>query len=150
MKISVDRFISDDDTTISRITVDGAFVCFGLEDEFRVTKVVNETRIPAGTYDVRLRTVGKHHTQYKVQFPDIHKGMLWLQDVPNFEYILIHCGNTQTDTAGCLLVGTDASTDKGNMSISRSRVAYRLLYTKVVDAALEGVLSIEFVDNDKR
>jgi hypothetical protein len=149
MKIEVDRFVSDNDTTISHVSVDGAFVCFGLEDEFRVAKVVDQTRIPAGKYRVLLRTVGNHHQQYKQQFPDIHRGMLHIQNVPNFDSILIHCGNTQADTSGCLLVGTGAVTDAGNMSISSSRVAYRRLYPMVVDAAEKGTLEIELVDNDR-
>jgi uncharacterized protein DUF5675 len=149
VKIDVDRFVSDSDATISHVSVDGAFVCFGLEDEFRVAKLVNETRVPAGKYKVLLRTEGKHHLQYKAQFPDIHRGMLHIRDVPGFEFILIHCGNTQGDTSGCLLVGTGAVTEEGNMSISSSRIAYRRLYPKVVDAAGEGTLEIEFVDNDR-
>ncbi|MFZ6723370.1 DUF5675 family protein [Undibacterium sp. Ji49W] len=149
MKIVVDRFISDDETTISHITVDGRFVCFGLEDEYRVTKLVNETRIPAGTYKVKLRTDGKHNEQYKVLFPDIHRGMLHIQNVPGFEYILIHCGNTQADTSGCLLVGTSAVTDKHNMSIGASRPAYKRLYPIVVDAAAKDTLEIQLIDNDR-
>ena len=149
MKIEVDRFVSDRDTTISRVSVDGAFVCFGLEDEFRVAKLVDETRIPAGRYKVLLRTAGTHHQKYQEQFPDIHRGMLHIQNVPGFEFILIHCGNTQANTSGCLLVGTGAVTEEGNMSISSSRIAYRRLYPMVVDAAGEGNLEIEFADNDK-
>lgn len=149
MKITVDRFVSDNDTTVSRVSVDGAYVCFGLEDEFRVQKAVDETRIPRGTYNVGLRAVGKHHQQYKAQFPQIHRGMLHIQDVPGFEYILIHCGNTQADTSGCLLVGTGAVTEPGNMSITSSRVAYRKFYPLVVDAAASGKLTIQFLDNDR-
>ena len=74
MEIVVDRFISDDDTTISRINVDRQFVCFGLEDEFREEKIAQETRIPAGTYDIRLRTEGGHHNRYSNRFEDIHRG----------------------------------------------------------------------------
>ena len=108
MGITVDRFVSDDDTTVRRVHVDGRFVCFGLEDEFRETKIASETRIPAGTYDVRLRTEGGHHNKYSTRFNEIHKGMLHIQDVPNFTFILIHCGNTDEDTDGCLLVGSQA------------------------------------------
>ena len=52
MEITVNRFISDNDTTISHINVDGKFICFGLEDEYRENKLVGETRIPAGKYKV--------------------------------------------------------------------------------------------------
>lgn len=149
MKIAVDRFTSDGDTTLSGVSIDGAFVCFGLEDEFRTIKVAGETRIPAGIYPVGLRTAGKHHQQYKQRFADLHRGVLHIQDVPGFEYVLIHCGNTQADTSGCLLVGTGAIAEPGNMSISRSVAAYRRLYPMVADAAAAGRLRIEFFDNDR-
>ena len=55
MDIIVNRFVSDDDSTISQISINGRFQCFGLEDEFRWDKVVGETRIPSGIYDVGIR-----------------------------------------------------------------------------------------------
>lgn len=149
MKIAVDRFTSDGETTLSRLSLDGAFVCFGLEDEFRTIKVAGETRIPAGAYTVGLRTAGKHHQQYKQRFADIHRGMLHIEEVPGFEYILIHCGNMHADTSGCLLVGMGAIAEPGNMSISSSLAAYRRLYPMLVDAAAAGTLRIEFFDNDR-
>jgi Family of unknown function (DUF5675) len=149
MKIDVLRFISDKETTISRILLDGVFICFGLEDTYRDKKIKHETRIPAGKYKIKLRKQGTHHEKYKIRFEDIHRGMLHLQNVPNFEYILIHCGNTHADTSGCLLVGMAANTESGNMSISSSTVAYRKLYPLVVDAAANNRLEIEFFDNDR-
>ena len=149
MEILVDRFVSDSDTTISRVMVDGAFVCFGLEDEYRVEKLVGETRIPAGVYRVAIRKEGGHHQQYQARFPDIHRGMLHIQEVPNFEWILIHCGNTDEHTNGCLLVGSQAITEPGNMTVTSSGLAYRRFYTMVVDSAENGTLSITFVDNDR-
>jgi len=148
MVIEVDRFVSDADTTISQITVDGEFVCFGLEDEYRETKLSKETRIPAGTYQIKLRKVGTHHKKYSVRFADIHKGMLHIQNVPKFTGILIHCGNTDEDTAGCLLVGSQAITEPGDMKIINSTAAYRRLYSIVVNAAEAGNLTITFLDND--
>ena len=68
MEILADRFVSDNDTTISRVLVDGAFSCFGLEDEYREEKVAKETRIDAGTYEVRLRTEGGFHNRYTSRF----------------------------------------------------------------------------------
>lgn len=149
MEIIVDRFVSDDDSTVSRVNVDGSFVCFGLEDEFREDKVPNETRIPANSYSVGLRTEGGFHARYANRFPDIHRGMLHIQNVPDFEFILIHCGNTDEDTAGCLLVGSQALTEPGDMRIAQSTAAYRRLYTQVVDAAENGELTIRIEDNDR-
>jgi hypothetical protein len=149
MEIFVDRFVSDDDTTISRVVVDGRFVCFGLEDEYREEKVVGETRIPAGTYRVTLRTEGKFHQRYDKRYPGFHKGMLHIRDVPNFKWILIHCGNTDEDTKGCLLVGSQAITEPGDMMVTASRDAYKRFYPMVVDAAVRGELSITLVDNDR-
>lgn len=149
MKITVERFLSDNDSTVSRILIDGAHECFGLEDEFREDKIPGETRIPAGTYKVGVRTVGGFHTRYSKRFPDFHKGMLHIIDVPNFTYILIHCGNTDEDTAGCLLVGSSVNITTGEMSIGGSRIAYRTFYPKVIKSALEGSLEIEFIDSDR-
>ena len=148
MKIMVDRFISDDDSTVSRVLIDGTFVCFGLEDEYREDKVPGETRIPAGTYQIRLRTVGGFHAKYSKRYGDMHRGMLHVQDVPNFEYILIHTGNTDEHTAGCLLVGEQAVTTPGDMRVNQSRAAYTRFYPMVVDAAEAGDLEIEYIDND--
>ncbi len=149
MEILVDRFVSDDDATISRVLVDNKFNCFGLEDEYREEKVAQETRIPAGEYQIKLRTEGGFHARYGNRFEDIHKGMLHIQDVPGFEYILIHCGNTDEDTAGCLLVGSQAVTEPGNMSITQSTAAYKRFYPQVADAATNNDLTINFVDNDR-
>ena len=149
MKIEVDRFISDADTTISRILVDGAFVCFGLEDEYREEKLIGETRIPAGRYSVRLRTEGGFHQRYFVRFPEFHQGMLHIRNVPGFKWILIHCGNTDEDTQGCLLVGSQANTAPGNMSLVNSTEAYRRFYSLVMPAAKAEDLMISFMDNDR-
>lgn len=146
MLITVNRFLSNHDTTLSLVSVDGRVICFGLEDESRTEKVMGETRIPAGTYKVRLRTVGGFHSRYKERFADIHKGMLHVQNVPGFEYILIHCGNSDDDTEGCLLVGGGVLFR--TMMLSESGNAYRYLYPLVVDAAVGDDLDIVYVDND--
>ncbi|WP_417624973.1 DUF5675 family protein [Paremcibacter congregatus] len=149
MKITVTRFVSDNDSTISLIMVDGVFVCFGLEDEYRAAKVAGETRIPAGEYKVGVRNVGGFDARYATKFADIHDGMLHILDVPGFEYILIHVGNTDEDTAGCLLVGELADPAPGKMMVGRSVAAYRTFYPMVIKAARAGNLSIEIVDLDR-
>ena len=67
------------------------FLAYTLEDEYRSEKKYGETRIPNGTYKLALRKTGGYHQKYSKRFPDIHVGMLHVTDVPNFEYILIHC-----------------------------------------------------------
>ena len=149
MEILVDRFISDADATISKVAVDSRFVCFGLEDEFREEKVVGETRIPDGNYRITLRTEGGFHERYSKRFREFHRGMLHIRNVPNFQFILIHCGNTDEDTKGCLLVGSQAITAAGDMMVTESTAAYRRFYPLVVDAAEHDDLSITFIDNDR-
>ena len=148
MRITVDRYHSTDKATLSRVSVDGAFVCYGLEDEHRVKKLRGETRIPAGVYDVTLRTVGGFHGRYArdPRTRDFHEGMLWVRDVPGFEYILLHIGNFERDTDGCLLVGMTAS--HAHMAVYRSAEAYQALYRRVVAAAKAGALTIDYQDND--
>jgi|TARA_Y100000310_G_scaffold12531_2_gene12901 hypothetical protein len=147
MKITVNRFISDDDATLSSIAVDGRFVCFGLEDEYRETKVAGETRIPAGAYKVGIRDVGGFHNRYTRKFPDFHKGMLEIKDVPNFKYILIHIGNTDGNTDGCLLVGKGCDTTN-ELRVNNSTGAYKDIYKQVIDSAVCGELSIVINDCD--
>jgi hypothetical protein len=152
MKILVDRYLTDGRSTLSKIYVDGHFICYGLEDEHRDIKVQGETRIPAGTYKVTVRTVGGFHNRYSqdARFEKFHRGMLWVRDVPGFEYILIHVGNTEKHTEGCLLVGSGARETPGSFFIGNSAMAYKTLYEMVIDAAECDDLTITYVDNDKR
>ena len=123
-------------------------LCFTIEDEKRTEKVFGETRIPEGIYKVKLRIEGGFHTKYSQRFSDFHKGMLWLQDVPNFEYVLIHTGNTDEDTAGCLIVGdklVQNVTTEGRVESSTN--AYKRIYPKIAEEILNGgIVSIEYVD----
>lgn len=151
MKITVDRFKSDDETTLSLVSINGRFECFGLEDEYREEKVAGETRIPAGVYKIRFRNWGGFYSRYLKRFPDFHaSGMLQVMDVPNFTSILIHMGNKDKDTAGCLLVGVNAVGDHGDMSLGNSRGAYKKFYRRVKEALSIGEkVTIEYVDNDR-
>ena len=147
MLLTVNRFTSDSEATLSTVSIDGVFECFGLEDEHRIDKVPGETRIPSGFYSVRLRTVGGFHANYSDRFAGIHQGMLQVMDVPGFELILIHVGNTDEDTAGCLLVGCNANTSQG-LSVGSSVKAYKRLYSRVIEAAKADQLTIQYWDND--
>jgi len=112
------------------------FLAYTLEDEHRDEKKYGETRIPNGTYEVGLRTVGGYHQKYSKRFPDIHIGMLHVTNVPGFEYILIHCGNTDEHTAGCLLVGDSQENNQitTNGFIGKSTQAYKRIYPRIAEA----------------
>jgi hypothetical protein len=110
MQLEVVRFSSEEDSTNGLLfdITDGQrkFLSYTLEDEYRKEKIMAETRVPAGTYSITLRTEGGFNQKYDERFgTDFNKGKLWVRNVPGFEYILIHIGNTDEDTAGCLLVG---------------------------------------------
>lgn len=135
MNINVERLFSDNDSTIGVMSVDGSFKYFTCEDEFRVDKVMHETRIPAGRYQIKLREEGGMIKKYRARYGYWHRGMLHLQDVPGFEYIYIHAGNTDDHTSGCILVGYGANAKRGSaMNISHSRDAYSILAQLVHEA----------------
>jgi hypothetical protein len=148
MKITVERFKSNDDATASLIYIDGIVECFGLEDEYREFKIPGETRIPSGTYPVVVRVHGGYHERYTRKFGDFHKGMLEVANVQNFTDILVHSGNTDDHTNGCLLTGTGCMLDE-DITVQASVAAYKRLYAKVIEAALADDLYIQYVDNDR-
>tara|TARA_R100001244_G_scaffold48228_1_gene43021 strand:- start:76 stop:537 length:462 start_codon:yes stop_codon:yes gene_type:complete len=153
MKLQVLRFSSESDSTnglLFDVTEGVKFLAYTLEDEKRDEKVMSETRIPAGTYEVKLRTEGGHHNKYASRYGSMHKGMLWLQDVPNFKWILIHCGNTDEHTAGCLLVGDSQENNqiKENGFIGSSSNAYKRIYPSIAEAVENEKVTIEYIDID--
>ena len=149
MKITVERFASDGISTLGLLWVDGRCNWFTLEDGYRAVKVPGETRIPAGIYPIRLRQAGKVHTNYSAQFPGFHRGMLWLQDVPNFEWIYFHIGNTAKHTEGCILVGYGTDATPGAVALRSSTQAYRDFYEAVVGSAVRSDLEAEIIDRDR-
>ena len=144
MELTLNRFNKGTTSTVGALFIGSGttrlFHSYSCEDEYRNIKVRNETRIPAGKYEIKLRTEGGFHSRYSDKYPKTHHGMLWLQDVPNFTFIYIHPGNDEGDTSGCILVGFSTSTDvrDGGGSIGRSVEAYQNLYKKVSSALLKG------------
>lgn len=140
MNITVQRYSTSKNDTLGLLFINCQFQCYTLEDEYRSVKKWGETRIPAGTYKVKLRTEGGFDTKYLHKFGGVfHKGMLWIKDVPGFEYILIHIGNDEDDTAGCLLVGNSVNNNQITRAfLSNSTNAYKSMYPKVRDAIIEG------------
>jgi hypothetical protein len=146
MKIDVKRFADNNDTTLGIFYIDGIFECFTVEDqEQKIKKVKGETRIPNGTYQISLRAEGGYHNRYTKKYGSMHKGMLCIHNAPNwkiinnnmeFQYILIHTGNTDEHTMGCLLLNDAVSgkTFTGSSSVD----AYKRVYPKIAKALESG------------
>ena len=151
MKLEVIRFNKGKDSTngiLFDITNERKFLCYTLEDESRTEKVAGETCIPEGEYRLGFRTVGGFDAKYADRFADIHMGMLHVLDVPNFKYILIHCGNTDEDTAGCLLLGDSQENNniKENGFIGKSTHAYYRVYQEIAETLEKEEVTIAYRD----
>jgi len=155
MKLEVLRISSESDSSsglVFDVTNGRKFLCYSLEDEYRNEKVMHETRVPAGTYKILLRKEGGFHGRYTKKYgSDFHKGMLHVQDVPGFEWILIHTGNTDEHTSGCLIVGDSQENNqlKKDGFIGRSTQAYKRIYPPIAEALENGEeVTITYVDYD--
>ena len=101
MHLRVIREPSTAAATMGLLLIDGVFTCWTLEDVVREVKIPGETAIPAGRYAVQLSL----SQRFQKLLPEVLA-------VPGFTGIRIHAGNTQADTAGCLLVGRIRADDR--------------------------------------
>jgi hypothetical protein len=110
MKLRVERLWKKPAYTVGRLFVDGRLFCNTLEDTVRdlsnEKKVYGKTAIPYGKYKVVYNWS-----------PKFGRNLPRLLNVPAFEGILIHPGNTADDSAGCILVGRN--TEVGRLTESR-------------------------------
>jgi len=128
MEILVNRRTKNKLSTISDVTIDGVFFCYGLEDVDRglkqsddidvikTKKVFAQTAIPAGRYEIIINFSNRFQ-QY----------MPLLLNVPGFEGVRIHPGNKAANTEGCLLLGQTVGAD----FVGNSRLAYRSFLPKL-------------------
>ena len=137
MKLEVLRFNSGKDFTSGLLfdVTDNvrSFLAYTLEDQYNPTKIYGETRIPSGTYKLTLRAEGGFHNRYLSRYgADWHKGMIYVNQVPQYSFILWHVGNKNLDTKGCLLLSKTQKDAFGGAS----RAAYEEVYPIVRDAIL--------------
>ncbi len=116
MKLKLVRFAKYPHGTFGKLYVDQSFQCYTLEDTVRTLKVQGETAIPCRTYSLVI----DQSTRFQRLMPH-------LLDVPGFEGIRIHAGNTDKNTEGCVLVG-NGHTDN---SLTDSRKAFDSLFAKL-------------------
>ena len=134
MKLILHRQIFSDKSSVGTLYVNGLKECHTLEDRDRHLedggeKVYGETAIPRNTYKVVIT----YSNRFKQPMP-------LLVDVPGFEGIRIHPGNTDQNTEGCILVGVGIGQDR----LYNSRQAYERLFNKLEAAeALGEEITIE-------
>lgn len=131
MELTLRRKFKGPTYTIGDLGIDGKFFCNTIEDTVRELpatcpdtprgrsctckeKVYARTAIPAGKYRITF----EYSPRFKRRMPYLH-------DVPHFLGILIHSGNTETDSAGCIIIGEN--TVKGK--VLNSRATFQRLYT---------------------
>lgn len=136
MELKVKRIAKQNGYTIGRLYINGERFCDTLEDTDRGLdsnmpldvlkrkKLAHITAIPTGRYQITMSVVSPRLS--KANFYKQYGGgrVPRLLNVPAFEGILIHCGNTAKDTDGCILVGKNS---KVGMVLD-SKITYSKLY----------------------
>jgi hypothetical protein len=120
MELGVKRTDFSDASTIGELSVNGQFECYTLEDKVRPAKIAGKTAIPPGRYELII--------SFSQRF---QRPLPLLLNVPNFEGIRIHSGNTAANTEGCILVGETKSAN----FVGQSRVAFDRLFEKLKGAS---------------
>ena len=140
MELTLLRHQFGKDATNGMLFINGIFECYTLEDEIREVKVYGETAIPEGTYPIEFRKEGGFHQRYSARYKNAHYGMLEIKEIPNFKWVLFHSGNTDENSAGCVLVGDtqqDLDLSKDGF-IGSSRNAYKKMYDKIAVPMVNG------------
>jgi hypothetical protein len=121
MKLFLKRVSLKDHYTVGRLYVDSKYFCDTLEDTTRdvnkdsinEVKIYGETSIPYGIYPI----------VFKIS-PSFHRTMPYLDDIEGFTNIMIHYGNSDKDTTGCILVGKNNIVGR----VSESKSTFEELY----------------------
>jgi hypothetical protein len=159
--LKIERYSFNPDWTIGRFLLHNRPVGFTIEDEIRSIKVKGETAIPFGEYELSFRQSPKFSDAFwwsdsqKILIPkeqlssykhikDLRPhDLVWIKNVPDFEYILFHWGNFDDDTDGCVIGGAAigfAKNRKGEMKecVLNSRAFYKLTYRLIYPLIKKG------------
>lgn len=143
MELVVDRKWKKPDYTIGRLLINGVFFCNTMEDtdrglrqnmpisEIKLKKKHGITAIPTGTYNIRMDIVSPKYSQKSWYITNCNGAKLpRLENVPGFDGVLIHPGNTAKDSEGCVLVGKN---DAVGM-VTKSKDYFLKLYKQMYKA----------------
>lgn len=139
MKLTLKRIALRPTYTIGKLYIDDVYFCDTIEDTVRdlnkngkfdngEKKVHSKTAIPYGIYEIKW-TYSPRFKRYTPQ----------LMNVPSFEGIRIHAGNTSADTEGCLILGKNKQVGK----VLNSRATINKFYPIIKNACSNGKVTIE-------
>lgn len=150
MELLLKRIARRDTYTIGKLYIDGVYFCDTIEDRDRglkqslpasvnrAKKMAGATAIPTGKYQVTLKMQSPKFKKKK-QYEFCNGYLPRLINVPAFEGVLIHIGNTANQTEGCILVGRNTKVGK----VLESGVTFRALYAKLKEAKEYIFITIE-------
>ena len=136
MKLLLKRIYTCKDYTIGRLYADNIYICDTIEDtdrgldcnmplsKLQQLKVANVTAIPSGTYTILMNVVSPKYSKSNYYMNVCNGKVPRLDNVPGWSGVLLHVGNDQDDTSGCILVGYNKVRGK----VLNSKTAFEKLY----------------------
>ena len=142
MKLTLNRIYRGPSYTIGKLYINNEYFCDtledtdrGLTDKMTLTEILkikkpSETAIPSGTYNITLDVVSPRFST-KAFYRQVCNGKLpRLLNVKGFDGVLIHSGNTEKDSSGCILVGQNKVKGK----VINSQETFKKLYKVLKDS----------------
>lgn len=134
MELILKRIALRSEYTIGKLYVDGEYVCDTIEDTVRdldkdgkfangEMKIPGKTAIPYGRYEVTMKVRSPKYSNFaKYSWAKKYDGYLpRLLNVPHFDGVLIHVGNSALDSEACVLVGENKVVGKVINSVNTFR-----------------------------
>jgi hypothetical protein len=150
MELNIKRIARRETYTVGRLYIDGKYFCDTLEDKdrglrqdmpvavIRATKRKGITAIPTGRYRITLAVQSPKFSK-RATYQFCNGYLPRLINVPGYDGVLIHSGNTARDTEGCLLVGKNTQVGK----VLDSRKTFIELYDRLLGAKDDIYIKIE-------
>ncbi|EIV7451653.1 hypothetical protein MAX35_000124 [Campylobacter jejuni] len=143
MKVTINRRYTGKTCVIGKFKVLGdddkiLFECFSLEEDKEGLESGKDLRIPEGNYNLKRHSPSRfENTLRSITKKDDTMINVYNDEVPSSRAILIHWGNTDKDTQGCILLGL--TKDNNNESVGQSRQACKEFYDLMHGKNLEDI-----------